>query len=161
MYLKSLTKSTGAIGRDGAPGGKTNKMSYPARRSAIVFHACTGACGYNRPCAHQYVCKSQSCMVSNGRFIPRASYTHVDRGKTTQPTQQFVERVVSMRLKSSLVESIPQPLRRAACTMRVQLISHLKPCMTEIYLHIVARMADYIATHPYPKCPSCTETRQL
>ena len=22
-----------------------------------------GACGYNRPCAHQYVCKSQSCMV--------------------------------------------------------------------------------------------------
>ena len=23
----------------------------------------TGACGYNRPCAHQYVCKSQSCMV--------------------------------------------------------------------------------------------------
>ena len=24
---------------------------------------CTGACGYNRPCAHQYVGKSQSCMV--------------------------------------------------------------------------------------------------
>ena len=24
----------------------------------------------------------------------------------------------------------------------VQLISHLLPCMTEIYLHIVARMAD-------------------
>ena len=23
----------------------------------------TGACGYNRPCAHQYVGKSQSCMV--------------------------------------------------------------------------------------------------
>ena len=23
----------------------------------------TGACGYNRPCAHQYVCKSHSCMV--------------------------------------------------------------------------------------------------
>ena len=35
------------------------------------------------------------------------------------------------------------------CTMRVQLIGHFQPCMTEIYLHIVARMADYMATHPY------------
>ena len=26
--------------------------------------------------------------------------------------------------------------------VRVQLIGHLQPCMTEIYLHIVARMAD-------------------
>ena len=25
--------------------------------------ASTGACGYNRPCAHQYVGKYQSCMV--------------------------------------------------------------------------------------------------
>ena len=33
--------------------------------------------------------------------------------------------------------------------MRVQLIGHLLPCMTDIYLHIVARMADYMATHPY------------
>ena len=32
--------------------------------------------------------------------------------------------------------------------VRVQLIGHLQPCMTEIYLHIVARMADYMATHP-------------
>ena len=27
----------------------------------------TGACGYNRPYAHQYVGKYQSCMVQNGR----------------------------------------------------------------------------------------------
>ena len=27
-------------------------------------------------------------------------------------------------------------------TMRVKLIGHFKPCMTEIYIHIVARMAD-------------------
>ena len=33
--------------------------------------------------------------------------------------------------------------------VRVQLIGHLQPCMTDIYLHIVARMADYMATHPY------------
>ena len=34
-------------------------------------------------------------------------------------------------------------------TMRAELIGHFKACMTEIYLHIDARMADYIRTHPY------------
>ena len=34
-----------------------------------------------------------------------------------------------------------------ACTMRAELIGHFEPCMTEIYLHIDARMADYIRTH--------------
>ena len=34
-------------------------------------------------------------------------------------------------------------------TMRVELIGHFKPCMPEIYLHIDARMADYIHTNPY------------
>eukprot|EP01048_Picozoa_sp_COSAG05_P019906 COSAG05_NODE_3244_length_2213_cov_40.222751_2_plen_48_part_00 len=33
--------------------------------------------------------------------------------------------------------------------VRVHLIGHLQTCMTEIYLHIVARMADYMDTHPY------------
>ena len=33
--------------------------------------------------------------------------------------------------------------------MRSDIIGHFKPCMTEIYLHIDARMADYIRTHPY------------
>ena len=33
--------------------------------------------------------------------------------------------------------------------VRVDIIGHLKSCMTEIYLYIDARMADYIRTHPY------------
>ena len=33
--------------------------------------------------------------------------------------------------------------------MRAELIGHFKPCMTDIYLYIYARMADYIRTHPY------------
>ena len=33
-------------------------------------------------------------------------------------------------------------------TMRAELIGHFEPCMTENYLHIDARMADYMATHP-------------
>ena len=32
----------------------------------------TGACGYNRPCAQQYVGKSQACMVISGRLIVHA-----------------------------------------------------------------------------------------
>ena len=33
--------------------------------------------------------------------------------------------------------------------MRAELIGHFEACMTDIYLHIDARMADYIRTHPY------------
>ena len=33
-------------------------------------------------------------------------------------------------------------------TMRAELIGHFQPWMAEIYLHIDARMADYIRTHP-------------
>ena len=32
-------------------------------------------------------------------------------------------------------------------TMRAELLGHFKACMAEIYLHIDARMADYIHTH--------------
>ena len=42
----------------------------------------------------------------------------------------------------SVYSSLLQP------TMRAELIGHFEPCMTEIYLHIDARMADYMATHP-------------
>ena len=34
--------------------------------------------------------------------------------------------------------------------MRAELIGDFKSCMTEIYLHIDARMADYIRTHQQP-----------
>ena len=34
-------------------------------------------------------------------------------------------------------------------TVRAELIGHCQPCMTDIYLHIDALMADYIRTHPY------------
>eukprot|EP01048_Picozoa_sp_COSAG05_P010105 COSAG05_NODE_872_length_6839_cov_16.232938_4_plen_226_part_00 len=37
----------------------------------------------------------------------------------------------------------------ASCTMRAELTDHFQPCMTDIDLHIDARTADYIRTHPY------------
>ena len=45
-----------------------------SQRALEAADNATGACGYNRPCAHQYVCKSQSCMVQNDRLITHASY---------------------------------------------------------------------------------------
>ena len=33
-------------------------------------------------------------------------------------------------------------------TMRADIIGHFKPCMNDIYIHIDARMADHIRTHP-------------
>ena len=46
----------------------------------------------------------------------------------------------------------PPPLRLLPLLLvlrvRVDIIGHLKSCMTDIYLHIDARMADYIRTHP-------------
>eukprot|EP01048_Picozoa_sp_COSAG05_P016812 COSAG05_NODE_2215_length_3380_cov_6.954282_5_plen_224_part_00 len=40
-------------------------------------------------------------------------------------------------------------LHTGAWRINRPLIGHLQPCMTEIDLHIAARMGDYIATHPY------------
>ena len=50
-----------------------SKKAYDAALKA----GATGACTINRPCAQQYVGKSQSCMPSNGRVIPRASYMYI------------------------------------------------------------------------------------
>ena len=40
-----------------------------------TFVSATGARTINRPCAQQYVGKSQSCMVISGRLISHASYS--------------------------------------------------------------------------------------
>ena len=42
------------------------------RRPAKLGDCHTGACPYNRPCAQQYVGKSQSCMVISGRLLVHA-----------------------------------------------------------------------------------------
>ena len=38
--------------------------------------------------------------------------------------------------------------RRLRQRVRVDIIGHFEPCMTEISLYIDARMAEYIRTHP-------------
>ena len=45
-----------------------SKKAYDAALKA----GATGACTINRPCAQQYVGKSQSCMVIRGRLIVHA-----------------------------------------------------------------------------------------
>ena len=41
------------------------------------------------------------------------------------------------------------PYGNAPVRVRVHIIGHLQPCITEIYLHIFARMADYMDTPPH------------
>ena len=53
------------------------------------------------------------------------------------PTSGVVSRPLWFRLSSLCMR-----------TVRAELIGHFKACMTESYLHIDARMADYIHTHP-------------
>eukprot|EP01048_Picozoa_sp_COSAG05_P013005 COSAG05_NODE_1344_length_5130_cov_5.136156_5_plen_93_part_00 len=40
---------------------------------------------YNRPCAQQYVGKSQSCMVTSGRLIPHASVAQPSKHAAQNP----------------------------------------------------------------------------
>ena len=46
--------------------------SYFDEKAILGFLPLSGACPYNRPCAQQYVGKSQSCMVISGRLIVHA-----------------------------------------------------------------------------------------
>ena len=47
--------------------GLAQKRASQWKDSLASYDEClrliAGACGYNRPCAHQYVGKSQSCML--------------------------------------------------------------------------------------------------
>ena len=52
----------------------------------------------------------------------------------------------AQRFETSVTVHWPVPVRPS--TVRAELIGHYQPCMTDIYLHIDARMADYIRTHP-------------
>ena len=46
--------------------------THHAQQQTATSGGDTGACPYNRPCAQQYVGKSQSCMVISGRLIVHA-----------------------------------------------------------------------------------------
>ena len=69
-----------------------------------------------------------------------AARVYGDAGVWTSPAAQGGEAALSQ-----YVQSLPSETTRA---MRAGLIGHFKPCVTDIYLHIDARMADYIHTHP-------------
>ena len=65
---------------------------------------------------------------------------------------------------SAVLQSIVYSAGSAAgCALRpavrAELIGHFQPCMTEIYLHIDARMADYIRTHPATRGASSSLSR--
>ncbi len=73
-------------------------------------------------------------------YIPPMMVHHVEA--LSKPTIGF--NVFS----GSLVSELRSVHKRPSLRVRAELIGHFKPCMTDIYLHIDARMADYIRTHP-------------
>ena len=50
----------------------TDVVKEHAEAADVSNFVSTGACPYNRPCAQQYVGKSQSCMVVSGRLYGHA-----------------------------------------------------------------------------------------
>ena len=64
-----------AIGTSGGDDTSSSAAAVDTGGLVTLGQACGGATGafpYNRPCAQQYVGKSQSCMVISGRLIVHA-----------------------------------------------------------------------------------------
>ena len=72
--------------------------------------------------------------------------------KTLHMYVQVLVVISGIRLSDSAVSMPQKPILQLAIafsrTMRAELILHFEACMTDIYLHIDARMANYIRTHP-------------
>ena len=69
-----------------------------------------------------------------------------DGGTAAMTREHFENLAVAINMGTNL-PSCATPNGQAAflfilTSVRVELIVHFKPCMTEIYIHIVARMAD-------------------
>ena len=90
IFLQMIPIPMGLIATGSRPGlcrGGTGMCSIerppPPRPTSPLDAAATGAWQYNRPCAHQYVGKSQSCMVTSGRLIRHAPVVLVERPCTS------------------------------------------------------------------------------
>ena len=74
--------------RVAGPDNRVHTQRFPSHMLAELEAA--GAWPYNRPCAQQYVGKSQSCMVISGRLIVHApeqksAWPRTGRPSLTQP----------------------------------------------------------------------------
>ena len=93
---RSVTKCTivGSLQKDQAALFSVGRFEVRNGTSYTVFtlEARTqgGACPINRPCAQQYVGKSQSCMVISGRLIAPAPAAEPWRGTSDQDDLQGI-----------------------------------------------------------------------
>ena len=75
----------------------------------------TGACTINRPCAQQYVGKSQSCMFISGRLIPHAPVTVAEfcellaRVGLIKTKMYKKDKTVAERVRAPLAIACPHP----------------------------------------------------
>ena len=89
----------------------------------------TGAWLYNRPCAHQYVCKYQSCMVQNGRLYISARIVDPARARARISHHH----ITSSRVGLAYRWGIAAPLASARVLPRVRLprVRHPTPLLRE------------------------------
>ena len=130
---KSITQSRQERSRNGSGGRQLAEAHVPndrdtaeallrGRYQAAATYACAHDLQCHRPCAHQCVGKYQSCMVHNGRLLPRASYGADKWVLKYQPACMFA----TQRLHTHGI---------AAVGVRFHIIRGLyKPCMAEIRL---------------------------
>ena len=103
----------------------------------------TGACGYNRPCAHQYVGKSQSVMLRNGRLIPHASvggagggaiFSDDERSRLCLSNVFLYSRVRNPRRTPQAANTNASLGLQRQSAQAIQSLRRIKSCTTDIYL---------------------------
>ena len=92
--------------------------------------------------------KRKELEAEHQKVIAETHRQQAERQEEVQAehARQLVSEAIAAREQTRHMLQVLTGIIRA--TMRVELIGHFKPCMTEIYLHIDARMADFIRTHP-------------
>ena len=84
------------------------------------------------------------CGCERAKFSMRADWVRGGGGLTRHTTEGCPRQETREQLRAAE--------DRSKCVrVRVDRIGHLKSCMTDLYLDIDARTADYIRTHPYER----------
>ena len=100
---------------------ETHQYCHSVWRPPVLRQSVSAAAG-GRPSRHR------GCAVRRAHGLPRS---------------------LAWSVHSRHEAGCPGWCHRLRSTVRAELIRYFKACMTDIYLHIDARMADYIRTHPY------------
>ena len=150
-FLKTPFVTKTSVVRDGCDtvegGQAAGGMMFPSR--ATVYAAPLSDAGALRENMTMLLLKHNTHKSSTRNESQRLT---AHTGRAEMHAEQTL-RAEFWRKPEGMVRAIARCVHSRP-TMRPELIGHFEACMTEIYLHIDARMADYIRTHPY-LCGQC------